>query len=248
MIYNIYFSPTGSTQKVTSFLANQINTCTDVDLSLPKNNFSINIGKDDFCIVGVPSFGGRVPDIAIKRLSQLKGHQTPVLAVVTYGNRAYEDTLLELKETLEQQGFLCIAAIACVAEHSIMHQFAKGRPNQDDLNEMAGFMEEVKKRLKKQAISVYVPGNNPYKEYHVIPLHPKASSTCHQCGLCARRCPVQAIPLDNPQEIIKGQCISCMRCVHICPQQARKCSSIKIKMASQKLQKQCMVKKENEFF
>ena len=41
MIYNIYFSPTGSTQKVTSFLANQINTCTDVDLSLPKNNFSI---------------------------------------------------------------------------------------------------------------------------------------------------------------------------------------------------------------
>lgn len=164
MIYNIYFSPTGSTQKVTSFLANQINTCTDVDLSLPKNNFSINIGKDDFCIVGVPSFGGRVPDIAIKRLSQLKGHQTPVLAVVTYGNRAYEDTLLELKETLEQQGFICIAAIACVAEHSIMHQFAKGRPNQDDLNEMAGFMEEVKKRLKKQAISVYVPGNNPYKE------------------------------------------------------------------------------------
>jgi ferredoxin len=113
---------------------------------------------------------------------------------------------------------------------------------------MAGFMEEVKKRLKKQAISVYVPGNNPYKEYHVIPLHPKASSTCHQCGLCARRCPVQAIPLDNPQEIMKGQCISCMRCVHICPQQARKCSSIKIKMASQKLQKQCMVKKENEFF
>lgn len=248
MVYNIYFSPTGSTQKVTTFLASQVSQSTDIDLSLSKNNVIIEMTKNDFCIVGVPSFGGRVPHIALERLSQLQGHQTPVLAVVTYGNRAYEDTLLELKETLEKHGFICIGAIACVAEHSIMHQFATGRPNQDDLCEMAEFMKQVKERLNNHHVSINVPGNYPYKEYHVIPLQPKVTETCNHCGLCARQCPVEAIPQDHLQTTIKDKCISCMRCVHICPQHARKCSSIKIKIATQKLQKECLMRKENQFF
>lgn len=249
MIYNIYFSPTGSTQKVTTFVAKKFGECEDIDLSKVQDFRNYEFHKDDLCIVGVPSFGGRVPEIAIQRLKEVQAKQTPVVLICTYGNRDYEDTLLELKETLIDCGFLCVAAMSIICEHSIMHQFATGRPNEQDFEEMKLFVEKIKSRLSQVKEHVYVPGNKPYKEYHGIPLKPKASSKkCNQCGLCALRCPVQAIPIDNPNQTNKDLCISCMRCVKICPQHARKCSSVLIGVSSKKLKKICESRKENELF
>lgn len=247
MNYNIYFSPTGSTKKVTTFIANHFQNSQDIDISLPVHQI-IEMNKADFCIVGVPSFGGRVPFIVSERLKNIKGDQTPVLLVVTYGNRAYDDTLLELKETMEKSGFCVIGAYTIVTEHSIMHQFATGRPTQEDLKDIETHIEEVKARLQKENVSIKVPGHKPYKEYNGIPLKPKTSKECNQCGICAKQCPVQAIPVDKPNTTIEDICISCMRCVKICPQHARKCSSLKISISSQKLKKVCSIKKDNEFF
>ncbi|MFR7592700.1 MAG: 4Fe-4S binding protein [Longibaculum sp.] len=248
MIYNIYMSPTGSTQKVTSFVAEKFGEVTDIDLSLYQDDHHYEMNEKDLVVVGVPSFGGRVPAIAVKRLCRLKGHQTPAILIATFGNRAYEDTLLELKESLEQYGFITIAAIASVCEHSIMHQFAKGRPNQKDFNELLDFTKVIQERLTQPYQSIEVPGKHPYKEYHVIPLKPSASKLCNECGLCARRCPVQAIDIQHPRQTDKEKCISCMRCVKICPKQARQLNPLLLAGATQKLKKACQSEKKNEFF
>ena len=139
--------------------------------------------------------------------------------------------------------------MAIICEHSIVHQFASNRPNEQDFEEMKSFVEKIKNQITHVKKHVYVPGSKPYKEYHGIPLKPKASSQkCNQCGLCALRCPVQAIPIDNPNQTNKDLCISCMRCVEICPQHARKCSSVLIAGTYQKLKKICELRKENEMF
>lgn len=248
MIYNIYFSPTGSTQKVTTFVAEQFGLIQDIDLSKPIVSNDHQINKDDLCIVGVPSFGGRVPSIAIERLNQIKGVQTPVVLIATFGNRAYEDTLLELQDTLRENCFVTLAAMGIVCEHSIMHQYGKGRPHQQDFEEILTFIKIIKERLSREYLEVGVPGNRPYREYHGIPLKPSASRQCTQCGLCAKHCPVQAIPLEHPNETDKEKCISCMRCIAVCPQQARKLNPILLAASIQKLKKACQTEKKNEFF
>lgn len=248
MNYNIYFSPTGGTKKVTSLVSEQFSSVKDIDLSLIEDFSQYEFNQDDFCIVGVPSFGGRVPAIAIERLAMMKAHQTPVCMIVTYGNRAYEDTLLELKDTLKQQGFLPFSAMACVCEHSIMHQFGQGRPNQQDQQQIIHFTKNIKERLTKELTEIEVPGQRPYKEYHGIPLKPTASKKCIECGICAKSCPVQAIDIRHPQQTDKDKCISCMRCIAVCPTHARKNNPVLLAASVQKLKKACQQAKENELF
>lgn len=248
MNYNIYFSPTGSTQKVTTFVSKQFEKYTDIDISVFQSNYHLQFESDDLCIIGVPSFGGRVPNVAIERIKMMKGHQTPAIIIATYGNRAYEDTLLELKNVVTDNGFICVGAMGVVCEHSIMHEFGQGRPDDRDLDEIAEFVSELKERLTLSFEEIKVPGNMPYREYNGIPLKPMATKKCTECGLCAKLCPIGAISIEHPRETNKDICISCMRCVKVCPQQARKCNALMIAVSTKKLKNVCEVAKKNDFF
>lgn len=243
MHYNIFFSPTGGTEAVVQYMGSRFGEAADIDLS--QNITPCAMESGDFCVFGVPSFGGRVPGIAAQRLRKLQGDRTPALILTTYGSRAYEDTLLELKDILEGQGFVCIGAAAIVTQHSIMQEFGQGRPDAADLRAMAEFAEEIKGRPLQ---SVSVPGNRPYKEYRVAPMGILVNSACRSCGLCARMCPVQAIPANDPRTTDDSKCVSCMRCVRICPAQARACDAGRIQMLTEKLRPVCSVYKENAFF
>lgn len=247
MNYNVFFSPTGGTEKVVQYIGRNFSCPENIDISktdLPNYVMS----ADDFCIVGVPSFGGRIPKIAAMRLRQINGNHTPAFLLVTYGGRAYEDTLIELKDILEMQGFICIGAAAMVAEHSIVRQIEAGRPDEEDYKELDHFIIEIKKRLQSEVCPIEVPGNTPYKEYKVLPMEIRASEHCIKCGLCAKKCPVSAIPPENPQVTDTEKCISCMRCIKICPLQARSVNPAKVEMISEKLQKICQPNRQNEFF
>lgn len=172
------------------------------------------------------------------------------MLVVSYGNRAYDDTLKELLDFFDNRGFSCVAAIAAIAEHSIMHQFATGRPDESDQKELIEFAQKISKKINSNSAfeKLNVPGNFPYREYKGVPLKPKAGRQCTSCGLCGKSCPVGAIPLDNPQKTNKELCISCMRCIDICPNKARKVNSLMVKVASKKMKAACAERKRNELF
>lgn len=251
-IYKIVFSPTGGTQKVADTFAEALGKENAfVDLSDGSVNFGqISFTEKDTCIVAVPSFGGRVPGIAISRLRQMKGGNAYAVIIAVYGNRAYEDTLLELRNTLEQVGFRCVAAIAAIAEHSIMHQFAAGRPDADDCKELTAFGEQVRHKMEMGNLPerLEVPGNEAYREYGGVPMKPSADKACTKCGLCAEKCPVNAIPNANPSKTDTAQCISCMRCIVVCPNKARSVSKILLTVGAQKIKKACEGCKKNELF
>ena len=247
--YKVIFSPTGGTRKAADILAENIGSeWTEVDLSQP-------IGRmvwktEDVCIVAVPSFGGRVPGIAVERLKQISGNGSRAILLCVYGKRAYEDTLSELQDVLEEAGFCPIAAVAAVAEHSIMHQFAAGRPDAEDNAELVGFAEKMKGRLAEEAVRLQpLPGSHhTYKEYKGSTFKPEADNTCSACGLCAASCPVGAIAKENPGQTDAERCISCMRCIAVCPKQARKLNGEMVQAASQKMEKVCFGRKRNELF
>ena len=251
-VYQIVFSPTGGTKKVSGLFTDSFDaTAIPIDLADRNLDFStFSFRQEDICIIAVPSYGGRVPDIAAIRLGRMKGGNARAILIAVYGNRAYDDTFTELQDILQNAGFSCIAAIAAIAEHSIMHQFAAGRPDAQDEKELAEFAETIRSKIEAEQLSPHLnlPGNRPYREYHGVPIKPQAGKACIKCVLCAQKCPVGAISKEDPSKTDAKSCISCMRCIAVCPRQARNVSKALLAASSLKLKKACDGHKKNELF
>ncbi len=249
----VVFSPTGGTQRVADAIAGEWGEHTDsVDLTDAGNDYAkIRLQESDVVLAAVPSYGGRVPELAAKRLRQIHGNHARCILVCVYGNRAYEDTLVEMQDIAEECGFRVVAAIAAIAEHSIMHQYAAGRPDAQDVRELQDFAKKIGEKLQNYDVEFKaprVPGDRPYKKAGGIGLVPKADKNCTSCGLCAKVCPAQAISRENIKTADPKKCISCMRCVVRCPESARKVNGIMVSTAALAMKKVCTVKKENELF
>ena len=214
-----HFSPTGGTKKVADAIAAGFHTPV-VEMDLTKEVSSATLGEKDALMAVLPVYAGRVPQISLERLAALKGNGQKAVAVVVYGNREYDDALLETKDALEAGGFQVVAAAAFIAEHSIVRSIAAGRPDAEDEVLCRQFAVDVMAKADNAA-SVQVPGNTPYKELKPSAFHPAANENCVKCGVCAQQCPVGAIPLDDPSQTNNDLCINCMRCVQVCPQQCR---------------------------
>lgn len=251
-VTRIVFSPTGGTGQIAQALTSKWDVPADeIDLTDAKEDFSaFAFAGDDVALIAVPSYGGRVPALAAERIKQIRGGQVRCIIVCAYGNRAYEDTLLELNDMAEQSGFRVIAAVGAVAEHSIMRQYAAGRPDQQDIGELQNFAEKIFEKLSKpdDTAALQIPGNRPYKETRGVGLVPKADACCTGCGLCAERCPAQAISRENLRTTDSRKCISCMRCVAQCPQSARKVNGAMVSAAALALKKACSGRKSNELY
>lgn len=250
-IYDIVFSPTGGTQKVSTILTDALEgEVIHVDLTDSRQDFhSVSLTSDDVAVISVPSYGGRVPATAIKRLTGISGQGARTVLVCVYGNRAYEDTLAELEDAAKQAGFQVIAAIAAVAEHSIVRQFASGRPDRQDRQQLTAFTRQIKDKLSTGVSSEpAIPGNRPYKKSGKAGMIPKPTKECTKCSVCAKQCPVQAIDPENPKKVDEKACISCMRCISVCPHSARKLNPVMLSAAGLMLKKVCSERKECELF
>ena len=245
-VVEIVFSPTGGTEKVADIIGKRWSeNPAKIDLSDAAADFSrCEVTGQDMVVIAMPSFGGRAPAVAIDRLRKIHGNGASCVLVCVYGNRAYEDTLVEMEDAAKECGFKVTAAISAVAEHSIMPQYATGRPDEADRKQLIDFADQI--AGKTGPVST-IPGNRPYKKAGGAGLVPKPDKSCVKCGLCAKACPVQAI--DSVQFIADPKkCISCMRCMKRCPQNARKINGMMVSVAALAIKKACSVKKENELF
>lgn len=216
------FSPTGGTLKVARAICSGFGLeGSEIDLCVEPEPGEI--GENVLLIAAMPVYEGRIREVALRRLRQLRGQQSPAIAVVVYGNREYEDALLELSDTLRESGFVVPAAGAFIAEHSIIRSIAAGRPDAEDLNRAKEFGAQAFAKITTQdsARTVTVPGDPAYRNKKrgtgVVPV---TNDCCFSCGTCAAECPVQAIPMDAPNTTTEA-CIGCMRCIFVCPRNAR---------------------------
>ena len=228
-----HFSPTGGTKKVAGAIAAGLNTPV-VEMDLTKAESAVTLGDNDALMAVLPVFAGRVPQISLERLAALRGNGQKAVAVVVYGNREFDDALLETKDALEASGFRVVAAAAFIAEHSVARSIAAGRPDAEDEAICRQFASDVMAKAD-DAVPVQVPGNVPYKELKPSAFHPAASEACAKCGVCAQQCPVGAIPLDDPSQTNNDVCINCMRCVEACPVGSRSLPGSFLTMITQKL-------------
>ena len=153
-----------------------------------------------------------------------------------------------MQDVASEMRFRVIAAVAAAAEHSIIRKYGKGRPDTDDEQILRRFGADIMRKAGSNDCTIpQVPGNHPYKKAGKVP-QPKGRRECNRCGVCAKQCPADAIPLSDPKTVDTAKCISCMKCVSVCPTGARSIGMIMNFLATQGLKKVCATRKENELF
>ena len=100
-----------------------------------------SFGPSDIVVFGVPVIAGRVPNVLLPFLNTLEGGGAMAVPVVLYGNRNFDDALIELRNILEERGFHTVAAGAFIGEHSFSRILAAGRPDEKDM-QIAGWFAE----------------------------------------------------------------------------------------------------------
>lgn len=256
-IHLVYYSATFTTRRIMRAIAGTFDGAEvkEYDITCGTVGDDVTLSGDgDVLIVGVPSYAGRVPQMAVAPISHFIGSNTPAVSVCVYGNRAFDDTLIELQDLVEQNGFKVVAAAAFVAQHSIFPAVANGRPDESDMKRVAEFAADCRQVLLRTRQLADIPhlrvrGNRPYCDAKPVPLHPKCDkSKCKACLTCAKQCPTGAIPEDAPYKTDADRCIACGRCTVVCPQGARRFGGLMYKAAELKLRKAFAGRKEPEVF
>ncbi|MCY6485029.1 EFR1 family ferrodoxin [Clostridium aestuarii] len=237
----IYFSATGTTKKIVFGISQQISKNNDnetpihnIDFTLPEaRKTPVSFTKEDIVIVGVPVYAGRVPNILLKYLTSIKGNGTLAIPVVVYGNRNYDDALIELKDILELNDFKVMAGGAFIGEHSFSKTLAQNRPDEKDMTIVSDFGNQIYTKIKTQdqIEDIVVKGNKPYRKYYmpknkngapadIRKVIPKTNSNCIDCKLCVDVCPMGSID-SNDVSKLNGICIKCGACIKKCPTHAK---------------------------
>ncbi len=257
----VYFSPTGTTKAVLQGISRGIKLCSleIVDITRPEaRKKPLQTLKNELLLIAVPVYMGRVPALLLEWLQAINAQKTPVVCVVVYGNRAYDDALLELKDIMTICGCKPVACAAYIGEHSYSSSgtpVAEGRPDTQDLHHAELFGRKIDEKLRSVLSvdlipEVNVPGIYPYRgdskiwniEFIAV------SNKCTQCGICAKGCPTGAIDPGNCALINTEKCITCCACIKLCPNNAKTIKAGLVKDASKRLSTKFKDRKEPEIF
>lgn len=245
----LYFSATYTTKRVIETVAAELSKETvTYDITNDPSTDAVAIPSDELLVVGVPVYAGRVPAMAVERLRRFKGNNTPAVIIAVYGNRHYDDAVLELHYIMKECGFRTVAAGAFVAQHSIFPKVGTARPDAEDFADIKKFAEKTAALLAADFGEIEIPGNCPYKVPGGIPIWPTASRKCTECGACARLCPTGAIDPSSPKGADKEKCIKCGRCIVVCPKRARRFHGIKYSIAAMRFNHAFATRKANEMW
>lgn len=238
-VHKIFFSPTGTTKNICAKAAASLTSLLDLetaeyDFTSPaaRKRFP-EISAGDLVVFAVPTYAGRVPNVLLKYLDTVEGNGAKTLGMVSFGNRNFDSSLLELCDILNSRGFNVIAAAAISCQHAFSQTLGKGRPDCEDMTQIEDFTGKVAKKLSQgKALRPEVPGiAHTYGGYYrpqdrngafidIRKVTPKVSSLCTDCGRCVSICPMGSISSENVRRMT-GICIKCNACVKHCPSSAR---------------------------
>jgi ferredoxin len=257
----VYFSPTGTTRKVLEGIAQGIGAADvgHIDLTLPEGaRKAVPPFTDELVLIGAPVYGGRLPVDAVARFRKLTASHTMAVVVVVYGNREFEDSLLELKHLAVALGFQPLAGGALIGEHSFATPeipIASGRPDSLDLQKAAAFGVAIRAKIAAlpspaRSTDLALPGRFPHEGgARSIAASPVTiESVCTLCGTCAGVCPTAAIAVDGRVATQVALCIRCCACIKNCPSGARVWEDDTMKKITAWLNQNCRSRKEPQFY
>ena len=239
-VHAVHFSPTGTVEKTVCRIARNLAKSLgaayqEFSYAIPANREKeLSFTDHDLVVWGSPTYAGRVPNLLLPYLTgKVQGNGALAVPVVLFGNRNFDDSLMELHHILRDDGFTCIAAGAFVGEHAFSTTLGAGRPDAADEKEMDIFSSLIAEKLLSEDYCETIPaGNDPIAPYftprdrhgnpiNILKVKPKTDpALCDGCGLCVQKCPMGSIEESDPT-VVSGVCIKCCACVKCCPHGAK---------------------------
>ena len=175
-VWAVYFSPTGNAKKVVTTMAKRAAECLGVpmgtvDFTLPENREGVvSFDKEDLAFFSTPVYAGRIPNKMLPYVqTAFEGNGALAVAVSVFGNRNFDNGLIELRNELEAHGFHTVAGAGIPTEHVFSSKLATGRPDADDLVKIAEFGEKVAEKvsgLTEIPEKIAVRGDDPVGAYY----------------------------------------------------------------------------------
>jgi NAD-dependent dihydropyrimidine dehydrogenase PreA subunit len=264
----VWFSPTGTTKKTVEAVAGSICKNMGADTEYKSTSFTLAgerekklaFNEEDLVVFGVPVYAGRVPNILLKYLNTVTGGRSKAVPIVVYGNRHYDDALIELKDILEDRNFRVVAAGAFIGEHSFSKILAKDRPDVLDMEIAESFGAKICSEIEigNSKDAIVVNGENPYRPYYrprdiegnfydFRKIKPKTNDNCTDCKICVEVCPMESIDGDDVSKFT-GICIKCGACIKKCPAGAKYYDDVNYLKHQHELEDECQDRKEPELF
>lgn len=242
-----YFSGTDTTktvvERIASVIAEKLNAEMAVDdfTKLQRRSTPLIFTKDDVVVLGMPVIAGRVPNLMLPYLGTIEGGGAAAVPIVLYGNRNYDDALIELTGIMKDSGMKPVGAGAFIGEHSFSTVLAAGRPDAQDLTVAEKFAENIAEKIIRRSESgdgefgeeadFFIRGEQPIRPYYqprdrngvsidIRKVKPKTSEACNDCKICVNVCPLGSIDREDVSNI-KGICMKCCACIKKCPQGAK---------------------------
>ena len=240
-IYNFYWSATGNTKKITGAVSAGITAAiksnitnrsindspygfndtkvTEINFTKPAaRETTYRFTENDLVIIGAPTYAGKLPNKILPDFqTKLLGYNTPAIAIVTYGNRSYDNSLAELTATLKNNGFRVIAAAAFPCRHAFSDKLAGGRPNQDDLQKASAFGQQALERIlaARWENNLYgiKAGGNPISFPQVIV--PGDAGAAYYVPKGRDGLPAKFLKAKPKTDVDK--CSRCGKCIEVCP-------------------------------
>lgn len=262
----MYFSATGTTKKTLEEISreilsnNSIQMGRTIDFTLPlQRENGEEFKENDILLIGLPVYAGRLPNVLLKYLKSIKARDSLAIPVVVYGNRDYDDALLELNDILVENGFKVIGAASFIGEHSFSKTLAKDRPDKLDLEIARDFARSMYEKITKDTYNeINIKGNRPYRAYYIPKdeddspvdirkVEPKTDENCIDCKICAEVCPMGSIDYEDVS-ILKGICIKCGACIKKCPTSSKYFDDTDYLRHKHELEDELKIRKEPEIF
>lgn len=239
-VWATYFSATGTTKTIVTTIAKNLSENLNIeydvfDFTLPSaREKTKSFDETDIVIFGTPVYAGRIPNLLLEYVNSFEGNGALAVPIVLFGNRNFDDALIELRDILTKHGFNTIAAGAFVGEHSFSTTLAKGRPDDDDIKEAIDFSQGIADKISSLSNNesglppVEVDGTPyPYRGYYqprdraknsidIRKVLPQTNDNCIKCMICAESCPLGSIDKEDPKVMV-GKCMKCCACVKKCP-------------------------------
>lgn len=247
-VSKVFFSPSGTTEKIVSEVAKNFNmNMENYDLLSFDDEKEF---KDELVIVGIPVFNGRIPKTACRRLQRMKGNDTKCIVILNYGNMCYGDALLELTSILKENNFNIVAVATTISQNSLFKQIATNRPDDIDLEQINKFSQKIIEKLKNNdEKEIFVSGYKPYPE-HIIPQFAVKcdEGLCTECLDCVYTCPEDAIMENTPTMTKLNDCSRCSTCINVCSEGARSFSGPRYEIEREYAMDNFYERKQPEFF
>jgi Fe-S-cluster-containing hydrogenase component 2 len=226
----VYFSATGITKDFLHRIAHEMDFLVDKEFDLTNyeyKDFIHTFEQNDIILLGCPVYGARIPRPAKNRFMGLRGNNSKIVLIITYGDVHYDNALLEIYEIFKNNRFAIIGMGAFVSRHSVIKSIGINRPNNQDNEDIKYFCKKIVSKLNENESQIIKINHlKSFGKYKKLPIKPIGNKKCRKCGVCSKLCPENAIDNKNPRKTNKEKCICCMRCVKYCPYKTRNLSIV----------------------